>query len=152
MLALGIVEGFAPGLVSLHTTPLLGRKPSSVKSRVSISSKLIEIKGFQLQHFGHLRKTGGRGSYRLVHTTHHPVRKSPAAKSNYSAHPTKDVHPEPTEGPVRATSRTLLPASPSAFSSRISTKSLISPTYEISTGNSFLSPTCAKTGGGGLSS
>src|ERR1700686_3302131 len=67
----------ARALVSLHTPPLLGRKPSSAKSRVSITSKLIEIKGLQLQHFGHLRKTGGRGSYRLVHTTHHPVRKSP---------------------------------------------------------------------------
>ena len=62
---------FARGLVSLHTPPLLGRKPSSVKSRVSISSKLIEIKGLQLHYFGHLRKTGGRGSYRLVHTTFH---------------------------------------------------------------------------------
>jgi len=60
-----------------HTPPLLGRKPSSAKSRVSITSKLIEIKGFQLQYFGHLRKTGGRGSYRLVHTTHDLVRKSP---------------------------------------------------------------------------
>jgi hypothetical protein len=68
---------FARGVVSLHTPPLLGRKPSSVKSRVSITSKLIEIKGLQLQHFGHLRKTGGRGSY---------------------GHPTKDVHPEPAEG------------------------------------------------------
>src|SRR5258708_16170724 len=64
----GLREGFAQGLVSLHTPPLLGRKLSSVKSRVSISSKLIESKGLQLQHFGHLRKTGGRGSYRMVHT------------------------------------------------------------------------------------
>ena len=54
--------------ISLHSPPLLGRKPSSVKSRVSTSSKLIEIKGLQLQYFGHLRKTGGRGSCRLVHT------------------------------------------------------------------------------------
>jgi hypothetical protein len=78
MLALSaLYEGFARGLVSLHTPPLLGRKPSSVKSRVSIRSKLIEIKGLQLQYFGHLRKTGGRGSYRLVHATHHPVQKSP---------------------------------------------------------------------------
>jgi hypothetical protein len=63
-----LYEGFARGLVSLHSPPLLGRKPSSVKSRVSISSKLIGIKGLQLQYFGHLRKTGGRGSYWLVHT------------------------------------------------------------------------------------
>jgi hypothetical protein len=54
--------------ISLHSPPLLGRKSSSGKSRVSISSKLIEIKGLQLLYFGHLRKTGGRGSYRLVHT------------------------------------------------------------------------------------
>jgi hypothetical protein len=66
-----LYEGFARGLVSLHTPPLLGRKPSSAKSRVSISSKLIEIKGFQLHYFGHLRKTGGRGSYQLP--TRHPL-------------------------------------------------------------------------------
>jgi hypothetical protein len=70
---------FARGLVPLHTPPLLGRKSSSVKSRVSITSKLIEIKGLQLQHFGHLRKTGGRGSYRLVHATHHPAELRPHA-------------------------------------------------------------------------
>jgi hypothetical protein len=67
----------ARGWACLHTLPLLGRKPSLAKSRVSISSKLIEIKGLQLQHFGHLRKTGGRGSY---------------------GHLTKHVHPEPAEG------------------------------------------------------
>jgi hypothetical protein len=70
---------FARGLVSLHTPPLLGRKPSSVKSRVSISSKLIEIKGLHLYYFGHLRKTGGRGSYRLVHTAHLPAELCPHA-------------------------------------------------------------------------
>jgi len=64
----GLREGFARGMVSLHTPPLPGRKPSSVKSRVSITSKLIESKGLQLHYFGHLRKTGGRGRYRLVHT------------------------------------------------------------------------------------
>jgi hypothetical protein len=52
---------FARGLVSLHTAPLLGQKPYSVKSCVSITSKLIQIKGLQLHYFGHLRKTGGRG-------------------------------------------------------------------------------------------
>jgi len=85
-----LCEGFARGVVYLHAAcpersaffaprvlhrgrraPLLGREPPSVKSRVSISSKLIEIKGLQLQHFGHLRKTGGRGSYQL--TTRHPL-------------------------------------------------------------------------------
>jgi hypothetical protein len=68
MLALSIVEGFARGLVSLHTPPLLGRKSFQAKPRVSISSKLIDTKGLQVLYFGHLRKTGGRGSYRLVHT------------------------------------------------------------------------------------
>jgi hypothetical protein len=65
---------FARGLVSLHTPPLLGRKSFEAKSRVSISSKLIEIKGLQLHYFGHLRKTGGRGSHRLVHTAYLPLR------------------------------------------------------------------------------
>jgi hypothetical protein len=59
---------------------LLGRKPSSVKSRVSITSKLIEIERLQVLYFDHLRKTGGRGSYRLVHATGYPVRKSPQRK------------------------------------------------------------------------
>jgi len=68
---------FARGLVSLHTPPLLGRKPSLVKSRVSISSKLIENKRFQVLYSGHLRKIGGRGSYRLVHTPPHLDRNSP---------------------------------------------------------------------------
>ena len=73
----GLREGFALGLVTLHSPPLLGRKPSSVKSRVSITSKLIESKRLQVLYFGHLRKTGGWGSY---------------------GHLTKDVHPEPAEG------------------------------------------------------
>ena len=48
MLALsGLREGFARGLVSLHCPPLLGRKPSSDKFRVSITSKLIENKQLQ---------------------------------------------------------------------------------------------------------
>src|SRR5258708_529515 len=49
----------ARGLITLHTLPLLGRKSSSVKSRVSITSKLIESKRLQVLYFGHLRKTGG---------------------------------------------------------------------------------------------
>src|ERR1700676_2334091 len=55
---------FARGVVSLHTPPLLGRKPSSVKSRISITSKLIQIKGLQPHYFRHLQKTGGRGHSR----------------------------------------------------------------------------------------
>jgi hypothetical protein len=52
---------FARGLVSLHTPPLLGRKSFEAKSRVSITSKLIENKPFQVLYFGHLRKMGGGG-------------------------------------------------------------------------------------------
>jgi hypothetical protein len=68
---------FARGIVPLHTPPLLGRKSFAAKPRVSISSKPIEIKGLQLHYFGHLQKTGGRGSYRLVHTPSHLGRNSP---------------------------------------------------------------------------
>jgi hypothetical protein len=75
---------FARGLVSLHAPPLLGRKSFEAKSRVSISSKLIEIKGLQLHYFGHLRKTGGRGSYRLVHTAYPRLRKPHGTKSRHS--------------------------------------------------------------------
>jgi len=67
---------FARAVVYLHAAcPELSRrahlpvpKNLAAKSRVSITSKLIEINGLQLHYFGHLRKTGGRGSYRLVHT------------------------------------------------------------------------------------
>jgi hypothetical protein len=80
MLALsGLREGFARGLVPLHNPPLFGRKPSSVKSRVSITYKLIQNKGLQVPYFDHLQKTGGRGSYRLVHAAHHPAELRPHA-------------------------------------------------------------------------
>ena len=91
-------EGFAWGLVSLRTPPLLGRKSFKAKSHVSISSKLIQTKRLQVLYSGHLRKTGGRESYRLVHTLLLLGRKPSSVKSNYSGHPTKDVHPEPAEG------------------------------------------------------
>ena len=48
---------------------------------------------------------------------------------------------------VRTIPGTAFPASPFAFSSRIFAKSLASPAYEISAGNSFVSPPYAKTGG-----
>jgi len=143
-------EGFARGLVYLHTLPPLGRKPSPAKSRVSITSKLIQSKGLQVQHFGHLRKTGGRGSYRLVHTTHHPVRKSPpltpelptlarlSGKFNHSR-----TYARPGGG--GCTGFLVRPI-------RRSSKSFVSPAYKISVRNSFASPTYAKTGGGGTSS
>src|SRR5258705_10348897 len=56
---------FARGVVYLHAEHLPVPKSLSAKSRVSLTSKLIETKGLQVLHFGHLRKTGGRGSYRL---------------------------------------------------------------------------------------
>jgi hypothetical protein len=81
----GLREGVARGWAYLHTAcPERGRrahlpvpKIPTAKPCVSISSKLIEIKRLQALHSGHLRKTGGRGSYRLVHTTDHSIRKSP---------------------------------------------------------------------------
>jgi hypothetical protein len=89
---------FARGVVYLHAAHLPVPKSLAAKSSVSVSSKLIEIKGLQILHFGHLRKTGGRGSYRLVHISPLPGRKPSSVKSNHSGHPTKDVHPEPAEG------------------------------------------------------
>jgi hypothetical protein len=77
MLALSSLrEGFARGLVSLNTPPLLGRKSFEAKFCVSISSKLIETKRLQLHYFGHLRKTGGRGSDRLGHTAYLRLQKT----------------------------------------------------------------------------
>jgi hypothetical protein len=67
---------FARGWACLHTARLLVPKIPAAKPCVSISSKLIENKRFQALYFGHLRKTGGRGSHRLVHTTDHLVRRS----------------------------------------------------------------------------
>ena len=83
---------FARGVLSLHTAcPEPGRRaPLSVpktlasKSRISITSKLIQTKALQVLYSGHLRKTGGRGSYRLVHTANLPVQRGHAAKSCYS--------------------------------------------------------------------
>ena len=59
---------FARGVVYLHAAHLPVPKSLAAKSRVSTTSKLIEITGLQVLHFGHLRKIGGRGSYRLVNT------------------------------------------------------------------------------------
>jgi hypothetical protein len=65
---------FARGVVSLHTAwPERSRrahlrvpKTLTSKYRVSITSKLIQTKGLQVLYFGHLRKTGGRGSYQFT--------------------------------------------------------------------------------------
>src|SRR6267378_2741035 len=56
---------FTRGVLSLHTAPLSVPKTPTSKSRVSITSKLIENKPLQVLSFGHLRKTGGWGSYPL---------------------------------------------------------------------------------------
>jgi hypothetical protein len=76
---------FARGVISLHTAHLPVPKNLASKSRVSITSKLIETKGLQVLHFGHLRKTGGRGSYQLVHTAYLPLRKPHGTESKVSA-------------------------------------------------------------------
>ncbi len=52
---------FAREAASLHTAHVLVPKNLAAKSRVSTTSKLIETKGLQVLHFGHLRKTGGEG-------------------------------------------------------------------------------------------
>ena len=65
---------FARGWVCLHTAcPERGRrarlpvpKISSSKPCVSITSKVIENARLQVLYFGHLRKTGGRGSYQFL--------------------------------------------------------------------------------------
>ena len=75
---------FARGWACLHTAPLPVPKNPAAKPCVFITSKLIEIKGLQLHYFGHLRKTGGRGSYRLVHSAYLPLRKPHGTKSNHS--------------------------------------------------------------------
>src|ERR1700730_10500614 len=59
------------------TTQLPVPKTLATNSRVSITSKLIEIKGLQVLYSDHLRKIEGRGIYLLVYTMHHPARKSP---------------------------------------------------------------------------
>src|SRR6266481_5135089 len=56
------------GLSLFSAAHLPAPKSVSAKSCISITSKLIQTKGLQLHYFCHLRKTGGRGSYGLVHT------------------------------------------------------------------------------------
>jgi hypothetical protein len=75
---------FARGWACLHAAHLPVPKSLAARSSVSVTSKLIEIKGLQILHFGHLRKTGGRGSYLLVHTAYLPLRKPHGTKSNHS--------------------------------------------------------------------
>jgi hypothetical protein len=53
---------FTRGWDCLHTARVPVPKIPAAKPRVSTSSKLIQTKGLQVHYFGHLRKTGGRGS------------------------------------------------------------------------------------------
>src|SRR5882757_1311988 len=57
-------------LFSLSSAQLPDPKTPASKSPVSITSKLIQTKALQVLYSGHLRKTGGRGSYRLVHAAY----------------------------------------------------------------------------------
>src|SRR6267378_4785649 len=70
MLALsGLCEGFARGWACLHAAcPERSRREDlpvpkipAAKPCISLTSNLIQIKRLQVLHFGHLRKTGGRG-------------------------------------------------------------------------------------------
>src|SRR5258708_21966495 len=72
MLALrGLCEGFARGSACLHTAcPERSRrahlpvpKIPAAKPCISLTSNLIQIKRLQVLHFGHLRKTEGRGGF-----------------------------------------------------------------------------------------
>src|SRR5882724_11753982 len=74
---------FARGVLSLHTAPLSVPKTLATNSRISITSKLIQTKALQVLYSGHLRKTGGRRSYRLVHAAHLGIERGLGAKSCY---------------------------------------------------------------------
>jgi len=74
----------ARGVLSLYTAQLPVQKTLATNSRISITSKLIRIKGLQVLYSSHLRKTGGRGSYRLVHIVLLAVQRGLAAKPRYS--------------------------------------------------------------------
>src|SRR6266481_9168802 len=132
---------FARGVVSLHIAHVPGQKNLASNSRVSATSKLKETKRLQVHSFGHLRKTGGWGSYRLVHNPPLLGRKPSSVKSN---HPHTLVPSAFREGygMPRGGGCTSFLVRPIRFVS----KPFVSPTYQISVPNSFVSPTCAKTG------
>ena len=168
MLALsGLREGFARGRDCLHTAcPELcrrvyperfvrrahvpGSKIPAAKPCVSITCKLTQNTRLQVLYSGHLRKTGGWGSYRLVHTAPHSAEKRPHTPARRS---------QKRPSPLPATSANLcvlctsalgflsICSSLSAVDCRLLAISILSPTYGISVGNSFVSPTYAKTGG-----
>ena len=75
----------ARGWAYPHTAHLPVPKNPAANPCVSTTSKLIQTKGLQVLHFAHLRKTGGRGSYQLVHTAYLPLRNPPGTESKVSA-------------------------------------------------------------------
>src|SRR5258707_9086958 len=115
---------FARGEVLLYIALPPAPKSLAAKSSVSATSKLIETKRLQVHYFGHLRKSGGRGSYQLYYTTSGSPLPLPFA--NLSA--------------FRASALALLFSCP-----ELSTVGCWLTT--VSPRNSFVSPTCAKTGG-----
>src|SRR5258706_2064440 len=133
---------FARGKVLLYTALPPAPKSLAAKSSVSATSKLIETKRLKVHSLGHLRKTGGWGSYRLVHNPPLLGRKPSSVKSN---HPHTLVPSAFREGfgmprGGGCTSFLVIPI-------RFVSKPFVSPTYQISVHNSFVSPTYAKTRG-----
>jgi hypothetical protein len=80
---------FARAVIYLHAAHLPVPKSLAAKPSISVTSKLIEIKRLQLHYFGHLRKTGGRGSYQLP--TRHPL---------FPPHSPHSFTLSPAEGPA----------------------------------------------------
>ena len=133
---------FARGSVSLYTAHLPVHKTPTSNSRVSITYKLIQNKGLQLHYFGHLQKTGGRGSYRLVHATHHLAELRAQAQ----------VRPSQMRmSPLPATSANLCVLSASALDFVFVRSSLSAVDCRLSANcrasKPFVSPTYAKTRG-----
>ena len=115
---------FARGVLSLHTEQLPVQKTLATNSRISISSKLIETKALQILYSGHLRKTGGRGSYQLCYEI-----------SAWLL-------------PLRFANLSALRASPLAFLFSCPELSAVGCWLApLSFRNSFVSPTYAKSGG-----
>jgi hypothetical protein len=126
---------FARGAISLHTAQLSVSKTLASKSRVSITSKLIEIKGLQVPYFGHLRETGGWGVPIIL------ISSPSSALPSVLARP-----PQPQRRRVTRHSPALSVAQGPLATSSIS---IVSPTYATLRCKSNDSPTYAKTGGWG---
>src|SRR6266436_3605213 len=102
------------GLSLFSARHLLVPKNPAAKSCISITSKLIQTKGLQLHYFGHLRKTGGRGPYGLVHTPPLVLNISYLTTSFSSFHPPPVAfitqYPAPIAPPPPTTEPTNIPA------------------------------------------